>query len=93
MSWTSIGKNGPTTLSWPRPSWPQADFASAQHRWPGLLDPEVSFEQYRTQTESHMREIAAGCTRIQLVEAGFPVRALQMLPRRGGPFLGSFGHD
>jgi SEC-C motif len=64
--------------------WPQAEFAIAQQRWPDLLDANVSFEQYRAQTESHMREIAVGCTRIQLLEARVP--AMQAYADRvGGP--------
>jgi hypothetical protein len=62
--------------------WPQAEFALAEQRWPGLLDVAVSFEQYRARTESHLRDLAAGATRVQIVEA--QVLALQAYAERVG---------
>lgn len=52
--------------------WPFPEFTLAQQRWPDLLDPNVSFEQYRARTESYSREIAAAGTTIQLVDARVP---------------------
>lgn len=49
--------------------WPQEEFGLAGRLWPALLAPEVDFTEYRTRTERHMRETAAGGTRVQLVEA------------------------
>lgn len=62
--------------------WPKAEFALAQQRWPGLLDATVSFEQYRAQTEAQMREMAAGCRTVALVEARVP--AMQAYAERVG---------
>lgn len=47
-------------------AWPQADFALARQRWPGLLA-EESFERYRARLEPQMREIAADGTTVRLV--------------------------
>jgi hypothetical protein len=62
--------------------WPQVDFALAQQRWPDLLDAGVSFEEYRARLESQLRDLASGCTTVQLVEAR--VGAMQAYADRGG---------